>query len=159
VLSDPSLWTQAVEEMLRYLTIAHLVGARVATEELDVSGHRFHPGDGVFASILAANFDPERFPEPERFSVERGAAGHLAFGFGAHQCIGQSLARLELQLVFPRLFERFPRMAAITTTQDVQLTTSSVITPREVWVQLFPPQERTRPELPEEPQPSGGLPR
>jgi cytochrome P450 len=136
---DPTLWPQAVEELLRYLTIAHLVGARVAKDDVEIDGHPFAAGDGVFASILAANWDPERFPAPERFDIDRGAAGHLAFGFGPHQCIGQSLARLELQLVFPRLFQRFPHMTQITTTHDVLLTSSSVVTPEAVRVQLFQP--------------------
>lgn len=136
VLADPSLWPNAVEELLRYLTIAHLTGARIAKEDVTVGDHRFVAGEGVFASLTAANRDPETFTHPDTFDVTREAQPHVAFGFGVHQCIGQALARLELQIVFSRMFARYPRMTAVTTSETVPLSSSSVITPLEVLVDL-----------------------
>jgi cytochrome P450 len=136
VQEAPSLWPGAVEELLRYLTIAHLTGARVASEDVSVGEHQFSAGEGVFASLLAANRDPEVFDRPDELNLTRQAQRHLAFGFGVHQCIGQSLARLELQIVFNRMFTRFPNMTAVTTSATVRLSSSSVVTPLEVLVDM-----------------------
>lgn len=107
---DPALAPKAVEEMLRYLSVAHQVGFRMATDDIDVSGTCIHAGEGVIAPIIAANRDPEVFPDPDRFDLQRDARGHLAFGYGVHQCLGQALARVELQAVFGKLFQRFPTL-------------------------------------------------
>jgi cytochrome P450 len=90
----------------------------------------------VFAALAAANRDPAVFPDPDTLDVTRSASRHVAFGFGPHQCIGQSLARLELRIVLRHLFERFPAMSLITTSATVQLSSSSVVTPLEVLVDL-----------------------
>lgn len=133
---DRSLWPAAIEELLRFLTIAHLTGARVAKDKVSVGDLKLEAGEGVFASLTAANRDPAVFENPDQFDVTRPARPHLAFGFGVHQCLGQALARLELQIVFSRLFARFPHMTAITTSETVKLSTSSVVTPLEVLVDL-----------------------
>lgn len=108
VSADPGLVPGAVEELLRYLSVAHHVGFRMAADDIEVGGAHIQAGDGVLAPIMAANRDPERFPEPDAFDVHRDARGHLAFGYGVHQCLGQALARVELQAVFSTLFQRFP---------------------------------------------------
>jgi cytochrome P450 len=108
VRDDPALVPGAVEELLRYLSVAHHVGFRMATEDIELASERIRAGDGVLAPIMAANRDPEKFPEPDAFDVHRDARGHLAFGYGVHQCLGQALARVELQAVFSTLFQRFP---------------------------------------------------
>jgi cytochrome P450 len=136
VQADPSLWQNAVEELLRYLTIAHLTGARIARQDVTVADHHFAAGEGVFASLTAANRDPEVFVDPDRFNVTREAQRHVAFGFGVHQCVGQALARLELLIVFSRMFARYPHMTAVTTTETVPLSSSSVVTPLQVLVDL-----------------------
>ena len=107
---DPSLVGNAVEELLRYLTIGQFGGERVATRDVDLGGVRIAEGEQVVAHVLAADFDPAFVEEPERFDITRRPAPHLAFGFGAHQCIGQQLARIELQIVFETLFRRFPSL-------------------------------------------------
>jgi cytochrome P450 len=108
--ADPGLAPKVVEELLRYLSVAHHVAFRLSTEDVEIRGRCIHAGDGVIAPILAANHDPEVFPDPERFDIHRDARGHLAFGYGLHQCLGQPLARVELQAVFARLFVRFPNL-------------------------------------------------
>ena len=108
--ADPSLTPQAVEELLRYFTIAELTMTRVATEDVEIAGKLIRAGEGLVALTNAANHDPEAFPEPDVFDIDRPARSHLAFGFGPHQCLGQSLARLEFQIVFDSLFARIPGM-------------------------------------------------
>jgi cytochrome P450 len=109
-VADPELVPGAVEELLRYLSVAHHVAFRLAIDEVEVGGKCIHAGDGVIAPIMAANRDPRVFPDPDRFDVRRDARGHLAFGYGVHQCLGQALARVELQAVFAKLFQRFPNL-------------------------------------------------
>lgn len=110
ITADPSLTPQMVEETLRYFTIAELTMTRVATEDVEVGGKLIRAGEGLVALTNAANHDPEAFPEPDVFDIDRPARSHLAFGFGPHQCLGQSLARLEFQIVFDSLCARIPGM-------------------------------------------------
>lgn len=110
LVEDPSLVVNAVEEMLRFHTIVHYNGPRVALEDVQIGSTLIRKGDGVMALISAANRDPEAFPEPDRFDIRRKAIHHIAFSFGSHQCMGQALARAELQIVFSKLFQRFPNL-------------------------------------------------
>ncbi|WP_129783968.1 cytochrome P450 [Promicromonospora panici] len=112
--ADPTAVPGAVEELLRYNSVADTAGIRVATEDIDIAGRHIRAGEGVLIPNGPANFDPAMFPEPEEFDVSRGSRRHNAFGYGVHQCLGQNLARLELQIALPLLFERFPtlRLAA-----------------------------------------------
>lgn len=108
---DPALWPQAIEELLRYLSVAHTVAFRLATEDIQIGKTTIHSGEGVIAPIIAANRDPEVFQKPDEFNIHRtDARKHLAFGFGIHQCIGQTLARAELRCIFPKLFQKFPNL-------------------------------------------------
>ncbi|MFI6518729.1 cytochrome P450 [Spirillospora sp. NPDC050679] len=109
--AEPALIRSAVEELLRHLTIVQLGTARVAREPVEVGGVTVPAGEGVVVALPAANRDPEHFPEPDRFDIRRDAGQHVAFGFGMHQCIGQMLARVEMEIAFTRLFERFPGLA------------------------------------------------
>jgi cytochrome P450 len=143
--AEPSLWPSAIEELLRYLTIAHLTGARISTADVTIDGQLVKAGDGVFASLAAANRDPAVFADPDTLDVTRASSRHVAFGFGPHQCIGQALARLELRTVLQRLFERFPAMSLVTTSTTVRLSSSSVVTPVEVLVDLHPDAMGPRP--------------
>jgi cytochrome P450 len=107
---NPELVTGAVEELLRFLSVAHHVAFRQASADIEIGGKRIRENDGVIAPLMAANRDPEIFPDPDRFDIHRDARQHLAFGYGIHQCLGQGLARVELQAVFGRLFTRFPNL-------------------------------------------------
>ncbi|HJP80336.1 MAG TPA: cytochrome P450 [Pseudonocardiaceae bacterium] len=106
--TDPGVINGAVEELLRLLTITHFGRRRVATEDVEIGGTLIKAGDGVIAAADIANRDPDVFADPDRFDPARKPNRHVAFGFGVHQCLGQPLARLELQLAFPALLRRFP---------------------------------------------------
>ncbi|MWB97563.1 cytochrome P450 [Agromyces seonyuensis] len=107
---DPKLIPGAVEELLRYFTIAEIGGLRLATADLEVGGVVIPAGDSVFALCNTANRDPEVFPNPDVIDFTRGARNHVAFGFGPHQCLGQNLARLELEVVLEAVVRRIPTL-------------------------------------------------
>jgi cytochrome P450 len=108
--ADSRLLPGAVEEMLRYLSIADYFPARVAVEDVEIGGSVIRAGEGVFPLLAAGNWDPDAFGDPHRFNIHRGDRRHVAFGHGVHQCLGQHLARLELEIVFTTLFDRIPTL-------------------------------------------------
>ncbi|MEZ0107984.1 cytochrome P450 [Catenulispora sp. EB89] len=108
--SDPTLIRGAVEEMLRYLSIVHTGLPRVATEDVEIGGRMIRAGDGVLLMISTANRDDEAFPDADSVDVGRDARRHLAFGFGVHQCLGQPLARAELQIALDVLLNGLPNL-------------------------------------------------
>jgi cytochrome P450 len=124
--ADPGLAGQTVEELLRYLTVADPI-LRAALEDVEVEGRLIRAGETVTVSVQAANRDPHRFPGPDRLDIRRKATGHLAFGHGAHQCLGQQLARVELTVAFPALFARFPTLRLAVPPQEVPLREHSNI--------------------------------
>ncbi len=104
---DPALAPRYVEEMLRLRSPAQ-GAARRTTCPADLGGTRLAEGDAVLASLAAANRDPDRFPDPDRFDPDRDARGHLGFGWGIHQCLGAALARTELAILLTALGEYPP---------------------------------------------------
>jgi cytochrome P450 len=122
--TDPTLIPNAVEEMLRYLSIVQQVASRVAVQDFTVRGVDVRCGDAILAPIPAANHDPDAFPEPHRFDVRRPSRSHVAFGFGPHQCLGQNLARIELQIAFGKLLERFPDLHLSETEENLRFRDS-----------------------------------
>ncbi|MGW5657371.1 cytochrome P450 [Streptomyces humi] len=104
----PAFVANAVEELLRYLTVPHLGQRRIADEDIEIEGETIRAGDGIVVPLPAGNWDPGAFPEPQRLDLARKANHHHAFGWGVHQCVGQQLARVELQVVFGTLFRRVP---------------------------------------------------
>jgi cytochrome P450 len=114
IVADPSRTPSAVEELLRWFSIVDAVVSRVAVADTEIAGTLIRAGEGVVALSSTANRDPDVFEDPDAINFERGARHHLAFGFGAHQCLGQNLARVELQIVFDTLLARVPglRLAA-----------------------------------------------
>jgi hypothetical protein len=108
---DPALVASAVEELLRYLSIVHAGRRRVALEDLEVGGQLIRKGEGIIASIDIANRDQDAMTDPDHLDIHRGTRDHVAFGYGVHQCLGQPLARIELQVVFGTLFRRIPTLA------------------------------------------------
>ena len=111
--ADPGLMAAAVEELLRFLSIADGL-VRVATEDIEIAGATIRAGEGVLFSTSVINRDTAAFPEPDTLDWHRSARHHVAFGFGVHQCLGQNLARTELEIALRSLFERLPglRLAA-----------------------------------------------
>ncbi|QKV90893.1 cytochrome P450 [Streptomyces sp. NA02950] len=110
VRERPELADHAVEELLRYLTIAQFGTIRTAREDVEIAGVRVRAGETVVGSLAAANRDPSYFPLPDELDVTRDAGQHLAFGHGMHQCLGQHLARMEMRTAFPALLRRFPTL-------------------------------------------------
>jgi cytochrome P450 len=104
--NDASLVTPAVEEMLRYDSPAQLV-RREALEPAEVEGHELATGETIIPLIGAANRDPRRFPDPDRFDIGRTDNHPLSLGWGIHHCLGAPLARAQGQIVFGMLRERF----------------------------------------------------
>jgi cytochrome P450 len=104
--ADRSLLRSAVEELLRFDSPVQIT-ARTAYEELAIGGHPIEPGATVLALIGAANRDPARFHDPDRLDIGRAEGTPLSFGSGIHYCLGAALARLEAQIVFDRLLDRF----------------------------------------------------
>jgi len=127
LLDNPALIPNAVEELLRAAATGGGVGGipRYARSDFDIDGVAIHAGDLVLLDIGAANHDPGVFADPQRVDVARKDGAHLAFGYGAHYCIGAPLARIELKAVFAQLIPRFPTMhltadpATLPTRRDV----------------------------------------
>ncbi|MEU7551634.1 cytochrome P450 [Streptomyces sp. NPDC044571] len=107
VREDPARVSMAVEEALRHDGPSKM-SIRTAARDFDLDGHPVRSGDRMFLVTAAANRDPERFADPDRFSVLRGSASHLGFGFGAHFCIGAALARLVAGAVVDVLVREYP---------------------------------------------------
>jgi cytochrome P450 len=107
VVKDPSLIPQAIEETLRYDCPVQWT-SRVAGERMEINGKTIEMGEILLGSMGAANRDPERFAEPDRYDLSRADNKHLAFGTGIHFCLGAALARMEAEIVFRAVVERFP---------------------------------------------------
>ena len=125
--ADPALMDGAVEELMRYLTILQYGVGRVAKEDLEIGGQLISAGETVTVSLPAANRDPDRFEGGEVLDVTRVAAGHLGFGHGIHQCLGQQLARIEMRIGYAALLRRFPTLRLAMPPEEVPLRTDMAI--------------------------------
>lgn len=108
--ADPDLMPGAVEEFLRLDGPAQSTTERFATEDMEVGGVQLRRGDMVLVSLSAANRDPSRFPDPDTLRTDRNTTGHLAFGHGAHYCLGAPLARTEAAIALSALLQRVPNL-------------------------------------------------
>ncbi|WP_063061594.1 cytochrome P450 [Nocardia sienata] len=120
--ADPDLMPDAVEELMRYLSVADIF-YRYATEDLELGGETIPAGSTVVVSLLAANHDPRRFDDPDTLDIHRKARGHVSFGHGVHQCLGQQLARVEMRAGFAGLLRRFPTLRLAVPAGEVPLRT------------------------------------
>ncbi|MFE6101738.1 cytochrome P450 [Streptomyces laurentii] len=111
VRADASLIPGLVEEVLRWESPFGIATLRYTTEPVTIEGTTIPAGEFVQIALLAANRDPEVFPDPDRFDVTRDASGHLAFGHGVHHCLGAPLARLQAETAFTHLLRRFPALS------------------------------------------------
>ncbi|MEV5427811.1 cytochrome P450 [Streptomyces sp. NPDC052701] len=111
--ADPALVPAAVEELMRMLSIADGL-LRIAVEDIEVEGTTIRAGEGVVFATSVINRDEAVYPDPDDLDWHRPARHHIAFGFGIHQCLGQNLARAELEIALRTLFDRLPtlRLAA-----------------------------------------------
>jgi len=106
--ADQAVIANSVEELMRYLSIVHSQVDRVVTEDFTLGGQLIRAGDMVVMNLPAGNWDTEFVDSPESLDIDRNTRGHLGFGYGVHQCIGQNLARVEMQVAFATLARRLP---------------------------------------------------
>ncbi|MFF4127684.1 cytochrome P450 [Microbispora rosea] len=118
--ADPALTDRAVEELLRYLSVAKTF-MRTALEDVELGGRTIAAGTAVILSYNTANRDPRRFADPHVLDLGRQDGGHLAFGHGIHQCLGQQLARVEMRVALPALLSRFPTLRLAVPAEEVGL--------------------------------------
>ncbi|WP_052865234.1 cytochrome P450 [Streptomyces niger] len=118
--AEPELADRAVDELLRYLSVAKQFW-RTALEDVELGGQTIKAGTTVALSYNTANRDPERFTDPHVLDLRRQEGGHLAFGHGIHQCLGQQLARVEMRVAFTALFNRFPTLRLAVPAEQVAL--------------------------------------
>jgi cytochrome P450 len=124
---DQAVIANIVEELMRYLTIVHSQVDRVALEDLTIGGQLIRAGDMLVMNLPAGNWDPDFVDDPETFDVDRNKRGHLGFGYGVHQCIGQNLARVEMQIAFATLARRLPGLRLETDLEMLQFKGESGI--------------------------------
>ena len=117
---EPEITDQAVEELLRYLSVAKTF-QRIAVEDVELAGQTVRAGSTLLLSLHTANRDPARFADPNTLDVRRRATGHVAFGHGIHQCLGQQLARIEMRVAFRALVDRFPALRLDVSAGEVPL--------------------------------------
>ncbi|WP_310977022.1 MULTISPECIES: cytochrome P450 [unclassified Amycolatopsis] len=127
VLAGPAALAAVVEELLRYLTIAQFGTTRTALSDVEMAGRLVAAGDTVTVSLPAANRDPARFADPDAFDLARPATGHLAFGYGVHQCPGRHLGRAELRVAFQTLFRRLPSLRLAVPAGEVPMRGDSTV--------------------------------
>jgi cytochrome P450 len=120
--ANPDLMPGAVEELMRYLSVVDIL-YRYATDDIELGGEVIGKGSTVVVSLLAANRDPQRFDNPDTLDIRRKARGHLSFGHGIHQCLGQQLARIEMRAGFAGLLRRFPTLKLAIPASQVKLKT------------------------------------
>ena len=123
---NPNLIKPAVDELLRFLTVIQGV-ARVALADLEIGGQKIAEGDGLILGVLAANHDKNTFPDAANLNLHRDARQHLAFGYGIHQCIGQALARVELEIAITCLLTKFPHLRLATHPDEIPFRTDMLV--------------------------------
>jgi cytochrome P450 len=117
---DPKVIANSVEELLRYLNIVHSGRRRVAVSDVEVGGQLIQAGEGVIVATDSGNRDAEAFPNPDVLDIHRPARHHVAFGYGVHQCLGQPLARVELQVVYNTLYRRIPTLRSAVPVEKIR---------------------------------------
>ena len=120
--SDPTLINDAVEELLRYLSVADM-SFRTAMEDVELDGRTIKAGETLVFSLAVGNRDPKKYPDPDRLDLHRKPSGHLAFSHGVHQCLGQQLARVTMRVAIPALLERFPSLRLAVSAEEIPMRT------------------------------------
>ncbi|MFI6692980.1 cytochrome P450 [Streptomyces sp. NPDC050433] len=128
LLAGPTEAANAVEELLRFLSIVHGGLRRYALEDVTIGGVTISAGEGVIVPVHVANRDPESFTDPDNLDLGRAnARRHVAFGYGIHQCLGQPLARAELQIALPELFRRLPGLRLAGPFEDISFKENTLV--------------------------------
>jgi cytochrome P450 len=125
--ADRSLLGAAVEELLRYVNPVNNATLRFAGEPVELGGMPIGPGEVVLVSLAGADRDPARYADPERLDLGRDSGGHVAFGHGIHYCLGAPLARLEAEIAFGGLLERYGDMALAVSPDKLRWRPSTLI--------------------------------
>ncbi|MEV4921012.1 cytochrome P450 [Streptomyces tirandamycinicus] len=118
---------RVVEETLRFHSVADLVSLRVAVEDVEIAGQPIRAGEGIVPLVAAANHDEQAFACPHAFDPSRGSRHHVAFGYGVHQCLGQNLVRVEMEVAYRRLFERIPTLELAVPVEEVPFKHDTVL--------------------------------
>ncbi|SOD62663.1 Cytochrome P450 [Streptomyces zhaozhouensis] len=118
--ADFSLLPGAVEELLRALSVGDSIALRTATEDLDIGGQVIPAGEGIIPLLAAANHDPAVFEEPGNIDFDRAEKRHVAFSYGVHQCVGQNIARLELNVAVGTLVDRVPTLRSAVPWEEIR---------------------------------------
>ena len=129
---DAAVIANAIEELMRYLSIVHAQVDRIATEDLILGGQQIRTGDRLLMNLPAGNWDPEFVDSPDALDVARNARGHLAFGYGTHQCIGANLARVEMQVAFATLARRLPGLQLAVPPDDLRFKEADIYGMKEL---------------------------
>ncbi len=124
---DPSLLPSAIEELLRYTAPVTLSTPRWASEDIPMHGQVIRKGEMVFVSLIAADTDPQQFPDPELLDITRQENQHVAFGKGIHYCLGAPLARLEGQVAIGTLLQRLPNLRQVREPEQLTWTQSPIL--------------------------------
>ncbi|WP_194166338.1 cytochrome P450 [Mycolicibacterium sp. P9-22] len=127
VQNEPGAWAGMIEEMLRVDSISDSIPVRTAVKDFEVGGQRIAAGDGVIALLSAANHDPQVFDSPCAFDPERDNRRSVAFGIGTHSCVGQNLARAELDVAFRQLFTRIPTLVLAAPVDDINFKHDQIV--------------------------------
>ncbi|MEU6461196.1 cytochrome P450 [Streptomyces sp. NPDC046976] len=125
---EPEIRPKAIDELLRYIPHRNAVGlSRIALQDVEIRGVHIRAGDAVYVSYLAANRDPEVFPDPEEIDFSRCPNPHVSFGFGPHYCPGGQLARLESELLVDALLDRIPGLKLAVPAEEVPFKKGALI--------------------------------
>ncbi|MBB4682662.1 cytochrome P450 [Amycolatopsis jiangsuensis] len=117
----------AVEALVRHTSVTDTVVNRVATADIDVGDVRIRAGDALVFSTAVANRDHRVHPDPDRLDLSDGHRRHVAFGFGVHQCLGQNLARIELEVALTVLFDRLPGLRVAIPEAELPVKSSPLV--------------------------------
>ncbi|MET9594747.1 cytochrome P450 [Streptomyces sp. NPDC006516] len=120
--ADPAgLMPKTVNEVLRHFSIVDEIIARVALADVEIDGVTIKEGEGILVLKGLGDRDPAKYTDPDAFDIHRDSRDHLAFGYGVHQCLGQHVARLMMELCFTSLFARFPGLHVVESDEPIEL--------------------------------------
>jgi cytochrome P450 len=114
---------------MRFVSVVRSEPRRFATDDVEVGGQLIRSGDGVICALSADNRDPRAFDggsSPERLDLGRSGPGHLGFGYGTHQCLGQNRSRVEMQVALSRLFQRIPKLRLAVPRQEPRFRDTTI---------------------------------